>query len=131
MENKRILVIDDEFDIREFLTYNLRKEGYIVQSFGNPVEALWEIWGNPPDLLLTDWLMPELDGIDVCMAVKTDFKTAHIPIIMITCKGEESDMLMALNNGADDYLKKPFLMKDLLVRVQKHLDKKYDSTQIC
>ena len=127
MKAKRIVIIDDEFDIREFLTYNLSKEGYKVEAYAKPVEALFEIWGDPPDLLLTDWLMPELDGLDVCMALKTDFKTARMPIIMITCRSGANDKNSAIEAGADDYLAKPFLMKDLLARVTKYLG---ENTQV-
>jgi two-component system phosphate regulon response regulator PhoB len=122
MATKRIVIIDDEFDIREFLTYNLAKEGYEVEAYSKAIEALWSIWGNPPDLLLTDWLMPDLDGLDVCLAIKTDFKTSHIPIIMITCRNSEADKLKAIDTGADDYLAKPFQMKELLARIDKQLN---------
>jgi Response regulators consisting of a CheY-like receiver domain and a winged-helix DNA-binding domain len=118
---KNILIIEDEFDIREFLSYNLSKEGYSVNAYENPLEALNAIRHNPPDLLLTDWLMPEMDGIDVCKTLKMNQETSHIPIIMITCKSEETDVVTALEIGADDYLTKPFRVKELLVRIKKYL----------
>lgn len=118
---KNILIIEDEFDIREFLTYNLSKEGYAVNAYENPLEALKSIRHNPPDLLLTDWLMPEMDGLDVCKTLKMSQETSHIPIIMITCKSEETDVVTALEIGADDYLTKPFRVKELLVRIKKYL----------
>lgn len=118
---KNILIIEGEFDIREFLTYNLSKEGYSVNAYENPLEALKSIRHNPPDLLLTDWLMPEMDGLDVCKTLKMSQETSHIPIIMITCKSEETDVVTALEIGADDYLTKPFRVKELLVRIKKYL----------
>ena len=121
VNGKNILIIEDEFDIREFLSYNLSKEGYRVNAYENPLEALQFIKNNPPDLLLTDWLMPGMDGIDVCKTMKMNQKTSHIPIIMITCKSEETDVVTALEIGADDYLIKPFRVKELLVRIKKHL----------
>lgn len=121
VNGKHILIIEDEFDIREFLTYNLSKEGYRVNAYENPLEALQFIKNNPPDLLLTDWLMPGMDGLDVCKTLKMNHKTSHIPIIMITCKSEETDVVTALEIGADDYLIKPFRVKELLVRIKKYL----------
>jgi two-component system, OmpR family, alkaline phosphatase synthesis response regulator PhoP len=118
---KRVLVIEDEFDIREFLSYNLSKEGYLVSAFDNPCEALEAINSNPPDLILTDWLMPGMDGLDVCRAIKMNRDTSHIPVIMITCKSDESDIVTALEIGADDYMVKPFRIKELLVRIKKYI----------
>lgn len=120
---KRVLIIEDEFDIREFLSYNLSKEGYTVSAYENPLEALEEIRNDPPDILLTDWLMPGMDGLDVCKALKMDQKTSHIPIIMITCKSEEVDVVTALEVGADDYLIKPFRVKELIVRIKKSINR--------
>lgn len=121
VNGKRILIIEDEFDIREFLSYNLTKEGYSVSAYENPLEALQNIKISPPDLLLTDWLMPEMDGLDVCKTIKMNKETSNIPIIMITCKSEETDVVTALEIGADDYLIKPFRIKELLVRIKKYL----------
>jgi len=118
-----VLIIEDEFDIREFIAYNLNKEGYTVSAYENPLEALEEIRINPPDILLTDWLMPEMDGLDVCKMLKMDQKTSHIPIIMITCKSEEVDVVTALEVGADDYLIKPFRVKELIVRIKKTINR--------
>jgi len=121
INGKKIFIIEDEFDIREFLTYNLTKEGYAVKAFENPLEALKEVKLSPPDLLLTDWLMPEMDGLDVCKTLKMNKETSNIPIIMITCKSEETDVVTALEIGADDYLIKPFRVKELFVRIKKYL----------
>jgi DNA-binding response OmpR family regulator len=128
MNGKTIVIIEDEFDIREFLTYNLSKEGYAVSAHANPLEALQEIKKHPPDLLLTDWLMPEMDGLDVCKALKMNPATSHIPIIMITCKSEETDVVTALEIGADDYLIKPFRVKELLVRMKKYIKRNENTT---
>ena len=127
MDNgKRVLIIEDEFDIREFLVYNLSKEGYTVSAHANPMEALKEIRSAPPDILLTDWLMPGMDDLDVCKALKMDQKTSRIPIIMITCKSEEVDVVTALEVGADDYLIKPFRIKELMVRIKKNIKRTED-----
>jgi len=123
---KRVLIIEDEFDIREFLVYNLSKEGYMVSAHANPIDALKEVRNDPPDILLTDWLMPGMDGLDVCKALRMDQKTSHIPIIMITCKSEEVDVVTALEVGADDYLIKPFRIKELLVRIKKNIRRTED-----
>jgi len=121
INKKRILIIEDEFDIREFLTYNLSKEGYEVIAYENPLDGLKEAKSHPPDILLTDWLMPEMDGLDVCRALKMNHETSDIPIIMITCKSEEVDVVTALEIGADDYLIKPFRVKELIVRIKKYI----------
>lgn len=123
MIGKKIFLIDDEFDIREFLQFNLVKEGFQVYTFENPVEALPKLKQLNPDLIVTDWLMPELDGLQLCKILKRNNETSHIPIIMITCKGDEIDVVTALEIGADDYLVKPFGIKELAVRIKKILGK--------
>jgi len=118
---KKIVIIDDEVDIINFLSYNLKKENYMVEAFTNPEDALEHITRYSADLVITDWLMPELDGLDVCRALKSHKETASIPIFMISCKSDEIDIVTSLEIGADDYLTKPFRVKELIVRIKKVL----------
>jgi len=116
---KDIVVIDDEQDILEILSYNLIKEKYNVSVFNNPLDAIKYIRNNPVDLIISDWLMPHLDGLELCRLIKNNPATGDIPIIMISCKNDEIDIVTALEIGADDYLVKPFHTKELIVRVKK------------
>lgn len=128
MLGKKIFIIDDEFDIREFIQFNLKKEGFTVFSFESPIVALNQIKEQNPDLIVTDWLMPEMDGLELCKYLKMNNETAHIPIIMSTCKGNEIDIVTALELGADDYLVKPFGIKELAVRIKKIISKQKAAT---
>ncbi len=120
---KKIVIIDDEVDIVDFISYNLKKENYQVEGFNKPKEALEYIKRYSADMVLTDWLMPEMDGLDVCRALKSNKETATIPIFMISCKNDEIDIVTALEIGADDFLTKPFRVKELIVRMKKVLKK--------
>jgi len=120
---KKVVLIDDEQDILDFLGYNLRKENFLVESFSNPMLALAHIGKYSADIVITDWLMPELEGLDVCRALKSNKETAAIPIFMISCKSDEIDIVTALEIGADDFLTKPFRVKELIVKVKKTLKK--------
>jgi len=120
---KKIVIIDDESDILEFLSYNLNKENYSVEAYSNPTEAVENIIKYSADLVITDWLMAEMDGLDVCRALKSNKETEAIPIFMISCKNDEIDIVTALEIGADDFLTKPFRIKELLVRIKKALKK--------
>jgi DNA-binding response OmpR family regulator len=128
MLGKRIILIDDEPDICEIVKFNLVKDGFEVQTFGNPINGLVAIFSNPPDLVITDWLMPDMEGLEVCRNIRNDAKTRNLPVIMISCKNAESDLVSALEVGADDYLSKPFRMQELLARVRKRLIKPEIST---
>jgi DNA-binding response OmpR family regulator len=123
MIGKRVFIIDDEFDIREILQFNLKKEGFLVEVFSDPLDAMARLTIAPPDVVVTDWLMPNMDGLEVCKAIKMNPATLHIPVIMITCKNEEIDVVTALELGADDYMTKPFGIKELAVRIKKVLRK--------
>ena len=118
MNRNRIVVIEDETDIRELVEHNLVGEGYQVQTAVDGKQALQLIRKTLPDLVLLDLMIPELDGIEVCRTLKGDTTTAHIPVIMVTAKGEESDIVLGLGIGADDYLTKPFSPKELLARIK-------------
>ncbi|MCD6093383.1 MAG: response regulator [Candidatus Omnitrophica bacterium] len=118
MRKKKILVVDDEEDIVELLEYNLKKEGYQVFKAMTGEEALELAKGEAPDLIILDLMLPGLDGLEVCKILKKDTRTDSIPIVMLTAKGEESDIIIGLELGADDYITKPFSPKVLLARVK-------------
>jgi two-component system, OmpR family, alkaline phosphatase synthesis response regulator PhoP len=121
MAKKNIMVVEDEEDILDLIRHNLVKEGYAVTTSVNGAEAVKAIVRKPPDLVLLDLMLPGLDGLDVCRALKKDPKTADIPILMVTAKDEESDVVAGLELGADDYIMKPFRMKELIARVRAAL----------
>lgn len=129
MEKKRILIVDDEEDILELLSYNLRKEGYDVTAVTTGEEALDLAQRNPPDLLLLDLMLPGIDGLDVCRELKSSERTRSIPIIMVTAKGEEADIVAGLELGADDYVTKPFSPRVLLARARTVLRRKRREVQ--
>ncbi|MCJ7545352.1 MAG: response regulator [Deltaproteobacteria bacterium] len=118
MPGEKILVVDDEENIRELVRYNLAREGYQVTTVGSGEEALKQASSKPPDLIVLDLMLPGMDGFDVCRQLKNDSRTAHIPIVMLTVKGEESDIVVGLELGADDYITKPFSPKVLLARIK-------------
>jgi two-component system phosphate regulon response regulator PhoB len=116
-----ILVVDDELDIRELIEYNLTKAGYHVASAASGEECLELINRTSPDLLLLDLMLPGINGLDVCRTLKRDPGLSKIPIIMISARGEESDVVVGLELGADDYVPKPFSPRVLLARVKSVL----------
>jgi len=115
---KRILVVEDEEDIRELLRYNLVKEGYAVSGAASGEEALRLARAERPDLVLLDLMLPGVDGLEVCRALKRDKSTERIPVIMVTAKGEETDVVAGLELGADDYIVKPFSPKVVIARLR-------------
>ncbi len=123
--NYTIIVIDDYEDTLELLKYNLSKEGYSVQTFSDSQVAFDYICKHTAiDLVLTDWMMPRLSGLELSKRLKMNEQTRNIPIVMLTCKNEESDVVTALEIGADDYIAKPFRMKELTVRIRKVMERK-------
>ncbi|MDA8130281.1 MAG: response regulator transcription factor [Elusimicrobia bacterium] len=116
--NEKILVVEDERDIARMVEYNLKKEGYRPLVLHDGSFAAATAAKEKPALILLDLMLPGLDGLEVCRRLKADAKTAAIPIIMLTAKGEESDKVLGLGLGADDYVTKPFSLKELLARVQ-------------
>ncbi len=118
MANESILVVEDEDDIRELLQYNLLKEGYRVTGHASGEEALKAVRVSLPDLVLLDLMLPGLDGLEVCRSLKQDPHTRNLPIVMLTAKGEEADIVAGLELGADDYVTKPFSLRVLLARVR-------------
>lgn len=121
MKKPKIVVIEDEVDILEVINYNLSKEGFDVCSALDGEEGLALIKKEVPDLVLLDLMLPGLDGIEICRKLKTDYSTRSIPIIMVTAKGEESDIVLGLGMGADDYMVKPFRPRELMARIRSVL----------
>ena len=119
-----ILVVEDEDDIRELVSYNLLKEGYQVAGVASGEEALQVTSKKPVDLVVLDLMLPGIDGLAICRRLKQDPKTAHLPIVMLTAKGEEADIVAGLNLGADDYITKPFSPRVLIARVRAVLRRK-------
>ena len=121
MAKPKILVIEDEPDILEVVQYNLEREGHKVIACRDGEQGLRRIRADDPDLVILDLMLPGLDGTEVCRRAKADPVTAAIPILMVTAKGEESDIVLGLGLGADDYLTKPFRPRELVARVQAAL----------
>jgi two-component system alkaline phosphatase synthesis response regulator PhoP len=118
MSEENILVVEDEKDIQELVRYNLSKEGYRVTCADSGEEGLKTALSLHPDLVILDLMLPGVDGLEVCRRLKKDAATAHIPIIMLTAKGDESDIVAGLEMGADDYVIKPFSLKVLVTRIR-------------
>jgi two-component system alkaline phosphatase synthesis response regulator PhoP len=121
MAKESIVVVEDEDDIRELLSYNLTKEGYRVTCAASGEEALNLASAAPPDLVLLDLMLPGMDGLEVCRRLKREPQAREIPIIMLTAKGEEADIVIGLELGADDYITKPFSPRVLLARIRTAL----------
>ena len=118
MANEHVLIVEDDEDIAELLEYNLQRQGYRPSCAATGEDGLREAREGGPDLILLDLMLPGLSGLDVCRALKESEATSGIPIIMLTAKGEEEDIVAGFNAGADDYVTKPFRPKVLLARVQ-------------
>ncbi len=118
---KTVLVVDDERDLVELISYNLQRNGYNVIPVQNGAEALATAQRDKPDLVLLDLMLPGMDGTEVARRLKADPATSGIPIVMLTAKGEETDVVVGLTLGADDYVTKPFSMKILLARINNVL----------
>ncbi len=115
---KKILIVDDEADIVELVSYNLKKEGFSVDSAYDGEIALAAIKKNKYDLIVLDLMLPGLQGMELCRILRNDQKTKNLPIIMLTAKGEEVDRIVGLEMGADDYIAKPFSPRELVARVK-------------
>ncbi|MBI4619491.1 MAG: response regulator transcription factor [Desulfobacterales bacterium] len=118
MVKEKILVVDDEQDIIELIKYNLEMGGFRVSSAYNGEDALRLAKREPPDLLILDLMLPGMDGLEVCQVLKKESQTSHIPIIMLTAKTGEPDIVVGLGLGADDYITKPFSTRELIARVK-------------
>jgi len=118
MGRERIFVVEDESDIAKVLEYNLQREGYQVEVMADGADAVDRIVEVAPDLVLLDLMLPGMDGLDVCRTLKQDPAARDIPVIIVTAKGEETDVVLGLELGADDYVTKPFAPRELLARVK-------------
>ena len=118
MASEKILVVDDEDHIVELISYNLINAGYSVITANNGIDAVRISKEESPNLILLDLMLPGLDGYDVCKAIRSDVSTKDSSIIMLTAKGEELDKILGLELGADDYITKPFSIRELLARIK-------------
>ena len=125
MDSKKILIVEDEFDILKLIEFNLKKEGFDVIAVSDVESAIKEVRSNKQDLILLDLMLPGISGLDVCHLIQKDEGLSQIPILMLTAKGEESDVVKGLEAGADDYVIKPFSVKVLLARIKALLRRDY------
>lgn len=113
-----IILVEDEQDLLELLRYNLEREGYAVRTAATGEDGLKLIRRDPPDLVLLDLMLPGMDGLEVCRTLRAREATANVPVIMLTARGEETDIVRGLELGADDYITKPFSPRVLLARIK-------------
>jgi two-component system phosphate regulon response regulator PhoB/two-component system alkaline phosphatase synthesis response regulator PhoP len=116
--SRLIAVVDDEPDIRELVALHLKKAGFSVRTFPDAGQFQKSLAGTVPDLVVLDLMLPDADGIDICKDLKRDARTAHVPVVMLTARGDELDRILGLEIGADDYITKPFSPKELVARVK-------------
>ncbi|WP_238882511.1 response regulator transcription factor [Clostridium sp. YIM B02551] len=128
MSSEKIFIVDDEEHILELLKFNFENAGYKVDTATNGVDALKKIKAEPPKLILLDVMLPGMDGYDVCKEIRRESATQNIPIIMITAKSEELDKILGLELGADDYITKPFSVREILARVKAVLRRTTSNT---
>lgn len=124
MAKERILVIEDDEDILELLQHHLAKEGYVVETADDGEKGLQRAKDQPPHLLVLDLMLPGIDGLQVLKSLRADSRTAFLPVVILTAKGEEADIITGLEVGADDYVTKPFSPKVLLARIRAVLRRK-------
>ncbi len=129
MAKEKILIVEDEEDIRELVNYNLTKEGYRVEVVTSGEDAIKKVKEGIYDLIVLDLMLPGVDGLEVCKILKNDSKTAHIPIVVLTAKGEEPDIVLGLELGADDYITKPFSPRVFIARIRAALRRKRQGDQ--
>ena len=127
---KQILIVEDENDCAELLSYHLQKDNYQTVIAHNGKEAIEAVQRQTPDAVLLDVMMPELNGWEVCRILRESAKGKSLPIIMLSALSDEEARLKGLNLGADDYLPKPYSMKELLVKISKHLDRQQTIKQL-
>jgi len=113
-----ILVVEDEDSLAELLDYNLDKQGFRCNRAADGEEALMMVSEEAPDLMLLDWMLPKISGLEICRQMRAKNDTRHIPILMLTARGEEEDRVRGLDTGADDYVVKPFSVHELTARIR-------------
>ena len=118
MSAPRILLVEDESDLALLLGYNLEAEGYVVESVERGDEAELRLAENPPDLVILDWMLPGVSGLEICRRLRARETTRTLPVIMVTARGEEAERVRGLSVGADDYVVKPFSVPELMARVR-------------
>ena len=126
--NGKIFIIEDEPSIIQLVQHNLEKNGFIVSSSLNGNDGLKELKKFQPDLLLLDWMLPDLSGIEICKNIRKDNSFKNLPVIMLTAKGEEEDKIKGLDSGVDDYLTKPFSFNELMARIKAVLRRSNPNT---
>jgi len=128
-QKKFVLIVEDEEDILALLHFNLIKAGYNAECAADGEDALKRIAARTPDLILLDLMLPGIDGLEICRRLRNDEKTREVPIIMLTARSEEEDVVRGLELGADDYVTKPFSFKVLLARIQSVLRRRSELRQ--
>ena len=126
--NGKIFIIEDEPSIIQLVQHNLEKNGFLVSSSLNGNDGLKELKKFQPDLLLLDWMLPDLSGIEICKSIRKDNSFKNLPVIMLTAKGEEEDKIKGLDSGVDDYLTKPFSFNELMARIKAVLRRSNPNT---
>ena len=126
--NGKIFIIEDEPSIIQLVQHNLEKNGFLVSSSVNGNDGLKELKKFQPDLLLLDWMLPDLSGIEICKNIRKDNSFKNLPVIMLTAKGEEEDKIKGLDSGVDDYLTKPFSFNELMARIKAVLRRSNPNT---
>ncbi len=114
----RILLVEDDENITELVRYNLERAGYSIECVADGEEGLYKATEETPDVVLLDWMLPNLSGLEICRQLRRNASTANVPIIMLTARADEPDRIRGLETGADDYMVKPFSPKELVVRIQ-------------
>jgi two-component system alkaline phosphatase synthesis response regulator PhoP len=131
--SKKILVIEDDKDIVELLKHYFQKESFVLKEASDGFSGLKKAQAEPFDLIILDIMLPEMDGFEICKQLRSDPKTSSVPLIMLTAKGEETDKIVGLELGADDYVTKPFSPKELMARVKallRRVERKPEKEQI-
>ena len=129
MEDHLIAVVDDEQDIRELVGHHLKREGYDVKTFESGRDFLFFIKTTLPDLVVLDIMLPGVDGLELCKSLKQSSRTASLPVMLLTAKGTEADIVLGLELGADDYVVKPFSPRELVARVKSILRRTYERAE--
>jgi two-component system, OmpR family, phosphate regulon response regulator PhoB len=114
----RILLIEDDENITELVRYNIEREGYLFSAVADGEEGLMQAIEQQPDVILLDWMLPNISGLEICRQLRRKTETANVPIIMLTARADEPDRIRGLETGADDYMVKPFSPKELVVRIR-------------